>query len=357
MRVLFVYKYLTVGGVEAVLRARLEGLPPQGVDAHAWFLADSGGRSLFRGLDARVHVGDLQALQQHLRAGRYDLVTTIDTEEVFPLFVQDGAPAPLVVEAHSAYLENLGYLRGCDDTVRAVFAPSDCHAALVQRYLGADRSVRIVPNPVHPTFLDDVVPGQSCSPRPIVAWIGRLDTQKNWKGFLQVASRMRDLGADAEFWMVGRASPPRGAEALRKLATRAGVLPRLRWFNGLPFQVMPRLLDEVRDSGGLAVVTSRGESFGMTVVEAMARGCSVVVPDQPPFTDFVEHGQTGHCYRAGSMDEAADQATALLADAAHRSACGSRARSRILTRYSPDAALAVLTTEMHAAVERYADRP
>ena len=47
MKVLFVYKYLTLGGVETVLRARLDGLAECGIDAHAWFFDDLGGRALF----------------------------------------------------------------------------------------------------------------------------------------------------------------------------------------------------------------------------------------------------------------------------------------------------------------------
>lgn len=351
MRVLFVYKYLTVGGVEAVLRARLEGLPSLGIEASAWFLADHGGRSLFQGVDASVRIGGLPALQRHLRDGGFDLVTSIDTEEVLPLFDGAGAPAPLVVEAHSAYRESLGYLRHCGEGVAAVFAPSACHAAVVRRHLGDDRPVRVVANPVHSSFVGEVVVAGSSSPLPIVAWIGRLDEHKNWRAFVALAERMLADGADAEFWMVGRPTPPHGSSALRRLTTRTGVLPRLRWLNGVPFAVMPRLLDEVRDSGGLTVSTSRGESFGMTVVEAMARACPVVVPDEPPFTDFVEHERTGHLYRAGSEDAAAREAVRLLAQPGHRRAVGRHGRDRVLDRHSPGSALAALAAEMQAVID------
>ena len=47
MKILFVYKYLTMGGVESVLSARLMGLPNFGVDARAWFLSDGAGRGCF----------------------------------------------------------------------------------------------------------------------------------------------------------------------------------------------------------------------------------------------------------------------------------------------------------------------
>ncbi len=58
MKVLFVYKYLTLGGCETVLRARLDGLTALGVDARAWFLNDGPGRSIFAGVEDRVHLSD-----------------------------------------------------------------------------------------------------------------------------------------------------------------------------------------------------------------------------------------------------------------------------------------------------------
>ena len=60
LRVLFVYKYLTPGGVEAVLATRLEELDRFGIVAHAWFFSEvgtAGGREMFASVADRVHLG------------------------------------------------------------------------------------------------------------------------------------------------------------------------------------------------------------------------------------------------------------------------------------------------------------
>ena len=81
MRVVFAYRFLTLGGVETVLRARMEGLEALGIEAHAWFLQDLGGASLFADLRDRVHLGEAAGLEL-LRRLPCDLLCTIDTDEV-----------------------------------------------------------------------------------------------------------------------------------------------------------------------------------------------------------------------------------------------------------------------------------
>src|SRR3990170_2513672 len=81
MRVLFVYKFLTLGGVESVLRARLEGLGAEGIEAQAWFLSDGGAYETFRDLRDRVRVGPIPALVDHVRSFDPQIVSSIDTEE------------------------------------------------------------------------------------------------------------------------------------------------------------------------------------------------------------------------------------------------------------------------------------
>jgi glycosyltransferase involved in cell wall biosynthesis len=352
MRVLFVYKYLTLGGVETVLRARLEGLLAHGIEAEAWFLSDGIGRILFRGMESLVRVGGINDLQRYLDGWPKDLVATIDTEEVFPALAAFSRHVPVVLELHSPYRENRVYLRWLDRlSIRALWVPSRYQAEVVARSFPHLPYPRVIPNPLRSAFVEE---RQLFSPPPplaVVAWIGRLDGLKNWGEFLRIGGLILKDGGDVEFWIVGNA--PRfgpAADLLRK-AKRAGVMARFKWLPSLPHSVMPRLLDAVRESGGVLVSTSRGESFGMTIAEGMARRCPVVVPALGPFPEYVRDGENGLCYRPGSVQEAAHCVAALLSDAALRRRLGENARRDILALCGPENALAILARELAIAAQ------
>ncbi|MCU0292654.1 MAG: glycosyltransferase family 4 protein [Thermoanaerobaculaceae bacterium] len=344
MRVLFVYKYLTYGGgCETVLRARLDRLPALGVDAEAWFLYDCGGRELFAGLGDRVRIGSVDELSAYCAATRPDFISTLDTEEVFPLYRAGQVDAGLIVEVHTSYSESQTYLRALEGLpIRGFLAPSEFQCEVVRRISGTSLPVFVAPNPVRDVFLSEPVDFDPPPQVPLVAWIGRLDDLKNWQEFIAIAGQVRQSIQDVSFWLVGRFVDRTGDEKLRALARHAGALPGLRWFRGVSHGAVARVLDAVRTSGGVYVSTSTGESFGMTVAEAMARGCPVVVPASGPFLEYVEDGKNGWFYPLGSVKKAARTVATLLGDPERRRTSGRAARTTILARYAPEPAVAVL---------------
>jgi L-malate glycosyltransferase len=350
MKVLFVYKYLTLGGCETVLRARLDGLAAQGIEARAWFLHEGGGRSLFRGVEDRIRVGDVSAARQEIERGGHDVVSTLDTEEILAPFRSRSVSSRLVVEVHSPYLESLEYLRHMKGVaVSKYLTPSAYQAGVVRERVGGAVPIHVCPNPLRAEFAAPLAAFPFPPRRPVVAWIGRLDRLKNWEEMIEVARRLRARGSTAELWVVGR--PPEGESAapFAERARKAGVLPRLRWFRGLAHERVAVLLDAVRASGGLLLSTSRGDSFGMTVAEAMARGCAVVVPRYGPFPEFVD-ATCGATYAPGVPDDAAGQIEAILQDADGRARLGDCGRAGILARHGPAPALAALASELRSVV-------
>lgn len=334
MRVLFIYKYLTLGGVETVLRARLDGLDELGVEAHAWFFHDLGGRHVFSGLEDRIRVGSAGDCLAFARSG-FDLVVAIDTEEVLPSLAERRSPR-LVVECHSPYLENIEYLRRLSaHPPAAVLVPSEHQRRIVRERIGCRSPVRVVANCLTDGFLAPTTAFPAPPPRPVIGWLGRLDWLKNWPAALELTSRLLDEGADVELWIAGRPVNADGGGELRERATDLGMIGRLRWFRGLPHARLPRLLDAIRDSGGVVVSTSRAESFGMGLAEAMARECTVVAPDRAPFRELVADGLTGILVPDDVAERAVEPVLGLLLDAARRIALGSRARECVLRRFAP----------------------
>jgi glycosyltransferase involved in cell wall biosynthesis len=347
VKVLFVYKYLTLGGVEAVLRARLDGLAASGIEAHAWFFHDYGGRSIFRGREDRLHVGPVEECLRFARRERFDLLSSIDSEEVLPGFAGASGGPRLIMECHSTYLANIEYLRGLAAyRPAAVFSPSEGHARLVRERVGEGVPVRVVPNPLRREFVAEPPPFPAPPPWPVVAWIGRLDDHKNWRGLVEIAGLLGRRGVEHEAWIIGKAPDPEVPARLLAAAREARALRRLRWFGALPYGRIPLFLDAVRDSGGAVISTSRGESFGLTIAEAMARRCAVAAPDQSPFPELVEPGKTGALFTPGDAASAVHRLQELLADATLRADLGRRAREAVLARFAPEVALGVLAGEL-----------
>ncbi|HET7010904.1 MAG TPA: glycosyltransferase family 4 protein, partial [Anaerolineales bacterium] len=290
---------------------------------------------------------DVTALTKHLQGAAYDIVSSIDTEEAFPAMHRLPPGGRLVLEIHSPYRENVVYLRWLDRLEIAAFlVPSFFQASVARARLGPRAPILVVPNPLRARFAadpDDFIPRP---PKPVVAWIGRLDRVKNWPEFLKIAAAVAERMPGIEVWVAGKADHADVERRFLHRAQRLGLLGRLRWFRDFPHEQMPRLLDAVRDSGGVVVSTSRFESFGMTVAEAMARGCAVVVPELGPFGEFVTQGKTGFLYPPGSTVMAERQIEELITDSTLRVDCGRRAREAILARHSPDRAIPALVRVM-----------
>ena len=262
----------------------------------------SAGRSIFAGLEDRVHVGPVEECLHFARRAGFDLLSSIDTEEVLPGFAAHAGRPRLVVECHSAYLANIEYLRGlaaCRPA--AVFTPSEAQRRLVRERVGEGVEVRVVPNPLPPGVRGRAaaVPGAAAAAR------GGLD---------RPAGRSQELaGLPGDRRAAGAAAEPSskpGSSASRSRPDGAGQLwSGARGRRARPAALVRRprptgasraILDAVRDSGGVVVSTSRGESFGLTIAEAMARRCAVAGAGQAPFTEFVEDGETGSLFTPGS---------------------------------------------------------
>ena len=343
MKALFVYQFLTTGGVEAVLRARLDGLESFGISTTIWFLRNVDGATVFPDDDARIKISSLVNLGRHLHSEPYDVLCIIDTEDALSLSTLPHHKPKIIVEAHSPYLENLEYLRSLkQEDASAIFVPTNHQRKVVRNRLRHEFPVYVVPNPLSREFESQDSQFGPRPLRPIVAWIGRFDELKNWKGFIKLASSLHRERNDLEFWMVGRMPVQGTRKVLYDRLKRAGILGSFRWFDNFPHRKIARLYDAVRESGGVVVSTSNGESFGMTIAEAMARKCAVVVPAIGPFTEFIATDREGLFYRPKSMKDAASKVQLLLQDGDLREKIGSAARPSILKKHSSEVALNVM---------------
>lgn len=321
MRALFVYCYCTMGGVETGMRFRLSGLDRHGVSAQGVFLRDYGGKAALRGLEDRVHVGvDEPRFAEILQRGSFDVVSIIDSFEVFDWLERAGFQGRVVVELRSSYRHTLEKIAGmAGRRVDAILVPSRFQAENIQGFLPKG-FIGTVPVFVVPNFVDLEVfsPAKLDTPglnSPVVCWVGRIDPLKNWSEFLEISRRLA-AKPDLEFWMVGggRSDPKNRDEFRKALADRLAVAARLRWWPIVNNRSMPRLFSLVAGSGGCVVLTSICESFGFAALEAQACGCPVVASRAGGVVEVVRDGASGFLYSLGKIDEAVAMILKIVED-------------------------------------------
>lgn len=160
---------------------------------------------------------------------------------------------------------------------------------------------------------------------PLIVSTGRL---VGWKGLRIVVSAMPRLDRDVHYLAVG-AGPE--AEPLRAQAAVLGVADRVH----LPGRIEHAKLPEVLSQADIYVQPSIGEeSFGISVLEAMACGLPVLASDFGALPEVVADGETGMLVARGDAGAWTSALGELLADPGRRRRMGAAARTRAEAKFT-----------------------
>jgi glycosyltransferase involved in cell wall biosynthesis len=166
--------------------------------------------------------------------------------------------------------------------------------------------------------------GVPASARLIVS-TGRL---VGWKGLRVIVSAMPRLDDDVHYLVVGAGTE---AEPLRSLASELGVANRVH----LAGRIEHGRLPEVLSQADVYVQPSIGEeSFGISVLEAMACGLPVLASNFSALPEVVGDGESGVLLAPGDVGAWASALGSLLADPARRRLLGAAGRARAEGRFT-----------------------
>ena len=313
-RILFVYQYLTLGGVEAVILARMNQLLRMGADCRALFFSDLGGRAMFGPLRDRIAIEDrVEAQLRLLEEYRPSHIISFDTPQILPHLAALEHRPQVIYEVHTIYPEYMEPLRDRQlmAPVDRYFVPSTYQRAVIEDYLPRDAVIHVVPNSLARIFLEPPPIPKATHP-PIIVWVGRLDEVKNWRAFLRIAEGLHREAHDVRMWLVGglKSSPQQQAQLWEEIRSRS-LQHALVWIPAVEHRQIPALYRYVVATHGCLVSTSRTESFGVAILEAMACELPVVVPRAGALVDMVQDGETGFLY-APDDERAAVEATMRL---------------------------------------------
>jgi glycosyltransferase involved in cell wall biosynthesis len=163
-------------------------------------------------------------------------------------------------------------------------------------------------------------PGPQAQPgRGSLVWVGRLVAHKRAELLLPVAERLRDSGIGID--VVGRGP---AARSLAASIARSGLAGTVRLHGFLPQEEKQVIVAR----SALQVSTSRGEGWGLCVLEAAALGVPTVAFDVEGLRDAVRDGRTGWLVRDGEqIGDVVERALKELTDPVRRAAISAACRA------------------------------
>jgi glycosyltransferase involved in cell wall biosynthesis len=191
-----------------------------------------------------------------------------------------------------------------------------------QEWLRENHGIETVylPNGVDIGLCDLARPGRFASltsARNYVLYVGRADEVKNPGDFVRLAARVPSM----QFVMIGDGLSTEVLMDRFDVATPAN----LSVLGGAPHAT---IMDAIAACSAL-VVTSKREGLPTLVLEAMALGKPIVVPNEPGCVEAVNDGEFGFIYEPGNIEDLAARTLEAIADTRRNM----RSRERVLEEY------------------------
>jgi glycosyltransferase involved in cell wall biosynthesis len=222
-----------------------------------------------------------------------------------------------------------------------------CRDFLIQHESIPPEKITLVPNAID---LRRFSPGQitrrdarsklGLSPEaPVIAGVGRLNFQKNFSLFLDVAAALTPRFPNLRFLLAGEG--PEEA-MLREKARQLGLTDRIV-FAGYIADTR-----QVYAAADILLMPSRFEGLPMTLLEAMAMNLPVVASKLDGIAEVIEEGREGYLVDSADAAGFVERCAVLLENPAKSSELAANARTKIEARFSVE--------RMTSAVESIYDR-
>ncbi len=214
----------------------------------------------------------------------------------------------------------------------AVVVPSHQVAAL---FPGAGK-VQVVPEGIDARHFDvlKLFKAEACrtlgipSGSHVLAVVAAVDSRKDQIAAVRVLARLVDRGFDVRLVLCGDRSLSDYEQQVRDEARALSVSDRVH-FTGFLHDVLP-----VYDASDVLLVTSLRESFGLTIVEAMARGVPVVSTRCGGPEELISDGETGFLVDIGDTEAMVERVAVLLENGVATASTVERARA-FAVRFHP----------------------
>ncbi|OBZ09719.1 glycosyl transferase [Bacillus sp. FJAT-27264] len=339
MKVLFTF-YVPSGGVETLNNLRCESLQRSGIECHLLYLMPGSGGD--NGAAFPTFIGSTdEEISKVIRSNDYDAIIVTSNFALLERLRMLGYKGILIYE-----VQGLGTRNEAEEqiTAAAPFLQSFCNAILLPptNHL-LELFIQICPwmqRFVIPNLVDvnafKHIPNDPPAD-PVIAWVGRLESNKNWREYLEIAYCLRSHKPNLHLWMFHDPTLAGAGEQEKfdVMLQLLGLKDRLNVFANIPNGIMPVYYSSIVNSGGFLLSTSITEGFGYAVAEAICCTCPVLSTDSDGVRSFIMHNQTGKFYPLGDIDTAVTEALELMDNERLRSSIRKQGRDHMVASFDP----------------------
>lgn len=310
----------------------------------------------------RIRIGQGAAVNRSIQARRYisAIRTAVDQHGIEAVVMEETngwaglvaprIPVPMIVALHGPWsLLNAvsGQAVSAADrdriaaeeqgfrAARALLAPSASALAAAEAAVPDAKPRAVIP---HAYPVADPRGGDQDHRPGHILFVGRIEILKGADTALDAFARLAATHPDARLTLVGPDRGPRPASS--------GRLDAKEEIARLPEAVRSRIdylgardsaeIAALRKTHPIALIASRYETFGFTVLEAMAAGQAIVCTRVGGPAEILEDGETARLVPPGDGAAMARALAELLDDPALRTALARAARDRVATAFRPD---------------------
>jgi len=308
LKVLFLYTYGILGGVCTQLYHRFKGMSDiVDLEIHCGFRNDYGISDMLSPY-AKLHFGlNENNTIKLVNKSRFDIIVVIDSEEYINAVRKSSHKGLVFVEVHTSIDKNLKYLSKLEkDDLDAFIVVSQYINKKINHFVSEaviNKPVLTFPNVIDTNLFDHKFLPKRLN--PVIGWVGKIDDHKDWKTYFKICSQIKMSKPNVEFWIAGgeTCSSDLSQEVL-SFAEEQDIVSRLRWFDRVEADKMVEFYSTVADSGGLCLVTSHSESFGMSIIESLLSGCPVVATKVGAIPEITEMETYLQFYNLGDTNKA-----------------------------------------------------
>jgi glycosyltransferase involved in cell wall biosynthesis len=339
MKLLFSF-IVPSGGMETLNRYRCKALRLSGIECHLHYQEPGSGLQNIRDIPTFITNSNTE-IQHILQRESYDAIIVTSDYVMLKKIRQLGFGGALIYEvmglgtpekAQQILVDSIPIVSSC---ANAILHPLTTH--LFELFLTYYPNFRRYC--FHPLidFSDFCYRSYPTRHFPIIAWVGRFENNKNWKGFLDIGKRLIEQNPSTQLYVFDDASICPEQQQFFDYMVSLGITGNITRYYNVPHSVMADYLSIIGDSGGFLCSTSKTEGFGYTVLEAMSCLCPVLTTDSDGVRSLITHNVTGKFFHYDDTDQALQEANELLYNHALRNSIRSQAYQHVTNTFSLNA--------------------